>query len=55
MHSKKFPARIVEGLSKPESNVALAGILTHHVVAGKYDLKTLAEKIKTTTLMHTAN
>jgi len=33
-------------LVKPENKQTLTGILTYHVVAGKLDSKTLAEKIK---------
>jgi len=43
---ENLPAGTVEGLLKPESKAALTGILTYHVVAGKYDSKTLSEKIK---------
>ena len=32
----KLPAGTVEGLVKPEAKGALTGILTYHVIAGKY-------------------
>ena len=42
----KLPKGTVETLVKPENKQTLTGILTYHVVAGKFDSKTLAEKIK---------
>lgn len=42
----KLPKGTVETLVKPENKQILTGILTYHVVAGKLDSKTLAEKIK---------
>jgi uncharacterized surface protein with fasciclin (FAS1) repeats len=42
----KLPKGTVETLVKPENKQTLTGILTYHVVAGKLDSKTLAEKIK---------
>ena len=42
----KLPKGTVENLVKPENKQTLTGILTYHVVAGKLDSKTLAEKIK---------
>ncbi len=42
----KLPKGTVETLLKPENKSKLTGILTYHVVAGKLDSKTLAEKIK---------
>ncbi len=42
----KLPKGTVETLVKPENKQMLTGILTYHVVAGKLDSKTLAEKIK---------
>ena len=42
----KLPAGTVETLVKPENKQALTGILTYHVVAGKYDAKKLMKLIK---------
>jgi uncharacterized surface protein with fasciclin (FAS1) repeats len=42
----KLPKGTVETLLKPENKAKLTGILTYHVVAGKYDSKALAELIK---------
>ena len=42
----KLPAGTVDNLLKPENKATLTGILTYHVVAGKYDSKALAELIK---------
>jgi uncharacterized surface protein with fasciclin (FAS1) repeats len=42
----KLPAGTVETLVKPENKAMLTGILTYHVVAGKYDAKKLAKLIK---------
>jgi len=42
----KLPKGTVETLLKPENKAMLTGILTYHVVAGKYDSKKLAEMIK---------
>jgi uncharacterized surface protein with fasciclin (FAS1) repeats len=42
----KLPGGTVESLVKPENKATLTGILTYHVVAGRLDSKTLAEKIK---------
>ena len=42
----KLPAGTVETLVKPENKAMLTGILTYHVVAGKYDAKKLAQLIK---------
>jgi uncharacterized surface protein with fasciclin (FAS1) repeats len=36
----------VDNLLKPENKAALTKILTYHVVAGTWDSKALAEKIK---------
>lgn len=41
-----LPAGTVENLLKPENKSMLAGILTYHVVAGKWDSKGIAKKIK---------
>ncbi len=41
-----LPKGTVETLLKPENKAMLAGILTYHVVAGKFDAKALAAKIK---------
>ncbi len=43
----KVDKTALEGLMKPESKDALAGILKYHVVAGKMDSKTIADAIKT--------
>ena len=42
----KLPAGTVETLVKPENNTMLKGILTYHVVAGKFDAKALMKMIK---------
>jgi uncharacterized surface protein with fasciclin (FAS1) repeats len=42
----KLPKGTVETLLKPENKAMLSGILTCHVVAGKYDSKALAAMIK---------
>ena len=41
-----LPAGTVESLVKPESKMALTGILTYHVVAGKWNAKDLMKLIK---------
>lgn len=41
-----LPAGTVDTLLKPENKATLSKILTYHVVAGKLDMSTLAEKIK---------
>lgn len=41
-----LPAGTVDNLLKPENKDALAGVLTYHVVAGKWNAKDLAELIK---------
>jgi uncharacterized surface protein with fasciclin (FAS1) repeats len=43
---ENLPAGTVDGLLKPESKASLTKVLTYHVVSGKYDSKTLSEKIK---------
>ncbi len=43
---EKLPMGTVETLLKPENKAMLAGILTYHVLAGKYDSKMIAELIK---------
>ncbi|HEV2862895.1 MAG TPA: fasciclin domain-containing protein [Pyrinomonadaceae bacterium] len=43
---EKLPAGTVETLVKPENKGTLTGILTYHVVAGKYDAKKLMKLIK---------
>ncbi|MGG9972394.1 fasciclin domain-containing protein [Ferruginibacter sp. SUN002] len=43
----KLPAGTVENLLKPENKMALTGVLTYHVVAGKFNAKDLIAKIKT--------
>ncbi len=42
----KLPKGTVENLLKPENKAMLSGILTYHVVAGKYDSKALSAMIK---------
>lgn len=42
----KLPAGTVDNLLKPENKAALTGILTYHVVAGKYDMKDLEKLLK---------
>ena len=42
----KLPAGTVDNLVKPENKATLTGILTYHVVAGKYDAKKLMKLIK---------
>jgi len=42
----KLPAGTVDGLLKPESKKALAGILTYHVVAGNLDAAAVLAAIK---------
>ena len=41
-----LPAGTVDNLLKPESKAALTGVLTYHVVAGKYSSLDLAKLIK---------
>lgn len=41
-----LPAGSVDNLLKPESKAALTGVLTYHVVAGKWSSADLAKKIK---------
>ncbi len=41
-----LPAGTVDNLLKPENKAALSGVLTYHVVAGKFGSKDLAELIK---------
>ncbi len=43
---ENLPAGTVETLLKPENKSKLAGVLTYHVLAGKYDYKALAKLIK---------
>ncbi|MBP2197612.1 fasciclin domain-containing protein [Pantoea cypripedii] len=42
----KLPAGAVDNLLKPENKAKLTSVLTYHVVAGKYDMKALEQKIK---------
>ena len=42
----KLPAGTVDTLLKPENKGMLTGVLTYHVVAGKYDSKKLMQAIK---------
>lgn len=41
-----LPKGTVEMLVKPENKTALTGILTYHVIAGKFDAIAVAEQIK---------
>ena len=41
-----LPAGTVDNLVKPENKAALTGILTYHVVAGKWNAKDIAKMIK---------
>ncbi|MFZ4633921.1 MAG: fasciclin domain-containing protein [Saprospiraceae bacterium] len=43
---ENLPAGTVETLLKPENKAMLAGILTYHVVAGKYDFDAIASLLK---------
>jgi uncharacterized surface protein with fasciclin (FAS1) repeats len=43
---ENLPAGTVETLLKPENKATLTKVLTYHVVAGKYDFKALAAKLK---------
>ncbi|WP_394348979.1 fasciclin domain-containing protein [Pareuzebyella sediminis] len=42
----KLPEGTVAGLLKPESKDALTGVLTYHVLAGKYDAGAVVKAIK---------
>jgi uncharacterized surface protein with fasciclin (FAS1) repeats len=42
----KLPAGTVDNLLKPESKAALTGVLTYHVIAGKFNAKDVAKLIK---------
>jgi uncharacterized surface protein with fasciclin (FAS1) repeats len=42
----KLPAGTVDTLVKPENKATLTKILTYHVVAGRFDSKAIADKIK---------
>ena len=42
----KLPAGTVASLVKPENKATLTKILTYHVLAGKFDSKAIAKKIK---------
>jgi uncharacterized surface protein with fasciclin (FAS1) repeats len=42
----KLPQGTVETLVRPENKGTLTGILTYHVVAGRYDAKKIAQLIK---------
>lgn len=42
----KLPAGAVDDLLKPEHKAQLTGVLTYHVVSGKYDAKALMDMIK---------
>ncbi len=41
-----LPAGTVDNLVKPENKTALTGILTYHVIAGKFNAKDVAKLIK---------
>lgn len=42
----KLPAGTVDTLVKPENKEALTRVLTYHVIAGKFDSKAIARRIK---------
>jgi uncharacterized surface protein with fasciclin (FAS1) repeats len=42
----KLPAGTVENLLKPENKAALTGVLTYHVIAGKFNAADVAKLIK---------
>jgi uncharacterized surface protein with fasciclin (FAS1) repeats len=42
----KLPAGTVETLLKPENKGALAGVLTYHVLSGKFDAASIVKAIK---------
>ncbi len=42
----KLPAGTVEALVKPENKETLTKILTYHVLAGRFDSKAIAKRIK---------
>jgi len=42
----QLPAGTVDNLLKPENKALLTSILTYHVIAGKWDARALASKIK---------
>jgi uncharacterized surface protein with fasciclin (FAS1) repeats len=42
----KLPAGTVETLLKPENKGALAGVLTYHVLSGKFDVASIVKAIK---------
>jgi uncharacterized surface protein with fasciclin (FAS1) repeats len=44
----KLPKDAVDDLMKPEHRVMLKHVLTYHVIAGRYDAKSLWEKAKAT-------
>ncbi|MGH9970509.1 MAG: fasciclin domain-containing protein [Pyrinomonadaceae bacterium] len=43
---EKLPAGTVETLVKPENKETLTKVLTYHVLAGKFDSKAIAKRIK---------
>lgn len=43
---ENLPAGTVESLLKPENKAKLTGVLTYHVLAGRYDYNALAKAIK---------
>lgn len=43
---ENLPAGTVETLLKPENKAMLTGVLTYHVLAGKYDFNALVAEIK---------
>lgn len=43
---ENLPAGTVENLVKPENKATLTGILTYHVLAGRYDFNELSKLIK---------
>ncbi len=43
---ENLPEGTVETLLQPENKAKLSGVLTHHVLAGKYDFNTISKAIK---------
>lgn len=43
---ENLPEGTVETLLKPENKATLTGVLTYHVVAGKYDFKSISDLLK---------
>lgn len=51
----KLPEGTVAGLLKPESKAALTGVLTYHVVAGKFEAAAVIDVIKSNDGMFTVD